>query len=184
MLYILQNFFQSGVTGKSYLTFEWTNQHGSGGNDDTNPHKMNSNIVLQYKCQWVPQTVDAETLRNGVNTNTPKFTASNKKDENAQQYQSRKNGDKDINRGLHESWDWYEKCKRRERNQGEDLLLTVQSKCINKKSIIIIINLSIIIIIIDKGLISGQIFAPLYASLCRSFNLSLFQYNQANWIKS
>ena len=123
MSYILQNFFQSGITGKSYLTFEWTNQHGSGGNDDTNPHKMNTNIVLQYMCQWVPETVDAETLRNGINTNTPKFTASNKKDENANQYTSRKNGDKDINRGLHESWDWYEKCRRRERNQGEDLIV-------------------------------------------------------------
>ena len=82
---------------------------------------MNSNIVLQFKCQSVPQTVDEETLRNGINTNTPKFTAAKKKDETSGDYDSRKNKDKDINSGLHESWDWYEKCSRRERNQGEVL---------------------------------------------------------------
>lgn len=80
---------------------------------------MNSNIVLQFKCQPVPQTVDDDTLRNGINTNTPKFIAAKKKDETSQDYSSRKDKDKDINRGLHESWEWYDKCRRRERNQGE-----------------------------------------------------------------
>lgn len=80
---------------------------------------MNSNIVLQFKCQPVPQTVDDDTLRNGINTNTPKFIAAKKKDETSQEYSSRKDKDKDINRGLHESWEWYDKCRRRERNQGE-----------------------------------------------------------------
>ena len=32
----------------TYLTLEWTNQHGCGGNEDTDPHKLNCNIVLQY----------------------------------------------------------------------------------------------------------------------------------------
>ena len=117
----LQNFFQSGVKGKSFLTFEWTNQHGSGGNDNTNPHKMNSNVVLQFTCQWAPGKVTVDTLRNGINTNTPTFTATNKKDETIQQYKTRKAGNMDINKGLHESWEWYDKCKRRERNQGKDL---------------------------------------------------------------
>ena len=89
-LNVFQNFFQSGGTdqGKTFLTFEWTNQHGSGGNDVTNPHKMNSNVVLQYMCQWVPgqdkPNGDVNTLRNGINTNTPKFTATTKKDAETQ----------------------------------------------------------------------------------------------------
>ena len=37
--------------GKTYLTVEWTIQHGCGGNEDTDPHKVNCNLVLQYMCQ-------------------------------------------------------------------------------------------------------------------------------------
>ena len=37
--------------GQSLLTVEWTNQHGCGGDEDTDPHKLNCNIVLQYMCQ-------------------------------------------------------------------------------------------------------------------------------------
>ncbi len=57
---VLQKYFQSsadgpknlaGDVGQSYLSFEWTNQHGCGGNEDTDPHKLNCNIVLQYMCQ-------------------------------------------------------------------------------------------------------------------------------------
>ena len=88
-----------------------------------NPHKMNSNVVLQYMCQSVPgqdkPNGNVYTLRNGINTNTPKFTATGKKDAETQaQYKQRKTGNMDINRGLHESWEWYDKCKRRERNKG------------------------------------------------------------------
>merc|ERR1711976_116893 len=39
------------TAGESYLTFEWTNQHGCGGNEDTDPHKQNCNLVFQYQCQ-------------------------------------------------------------------------------------------------------------------------------------
>ncbi|KAJ7333540.1 hypothetical protein OS493_017077 [Desmophyllum pertusum] len=131
------NFFQSGTKGKSFVTFEWTNQHGSGGNDVTNPHKMNSDVVLQYMCQWVPgqnkPNGDVDTLRNGENTNTPKFTATNKKDaESEADYKKRKNGNMDTARGLHESWEWYDKCKRRERNNG---LFTADQKLAGKESI-------------------------------------------------
>ena len=85
---------------------------------------MNGNIVLQYMCQWVPgqdkPDGDVDTLRNGINTNTPKFTATNKKDtEKLSEYKARKNGNMDKTRGLHESWEWYDKCRRRERNSGE-----------------------------------------------------------------
>eukprot|EP00912_Choanoflagellata_sp_UC4_P001276 UC4_evm1s798 len=37
-------------TGKSFLTIEWTNQHGCGGNEHTDPHKTNCNINIQYMC--------------------------------------------------------------------------------------------------------------------------------------
>lgn len=88
---------------------------------------MNSDVVLQYMCQWVPgqnkPNGDVDTLRNGENTNTPKFTATNKKDaESEADYKKRKNGNMDTARGLHESWEWYDKCKRRERNNGEILI--------------------------------------------------------------
>jgi len=46
-------YFQSeeGVTGaKTELSIEWTNQHGCGGNEHGDPHKLNCNIVLQYMC--------------------------------------------------------------------------------------------------------------------------------------
>mgnify|MGYP000049549289 FL=1 len=119
MLNPLQNFFQSGVQGgKSYLTFEWTNQHGSGGNDVTNPHKMNSDIVLQYMCQPAHDKLTGDSVRNGINTNTPNFKASNNKQESLASYRKRKAGNVDVNRGMHESWEWYDKCRRRERNQG------------------------------------------------------------------
>lgn len=90
---------------------------------------MNSNVVLQYTCQPVPgqdkPNGDVNTLRNGLNTNTPKFTATNKKDKETQaDYKARKNGNMDMNRGLHESWEWYDKCKRRERNKGEARLMS------------------------------------------------------------
>ena len=37
-------------TGRSQLTIEWTNQHGCGGNEQTDPNIDNCVIVLQYMC--------------------------------------------------------------------------------------------------------------------------------------
>lgn len=58
IIFLIQEYFQSGPfkqysegDGQSYLTFEWTNQHGCGGDENTDPHKQNCNIVLQYMCQ-------------------------------------------------------------------------------------------------------------------------------------
>ncbi|XP_028403206.1 protein DD3-3-like isoform X2 [Dendronephthya gigantea] len=83
----------SNNEGKSYLTVEWTNQHGCGDND------LNCNIVLQYKCQ--PQnTPSAFKLRNGYNTQT--------QSENGASYHL----------GLHERLEWYKECKTRQRNKG------------------------------------------------------------------
>ena len=33
------------------MTIEWTNQHGCGGNEDTDPQKQNCNMVLQFMCE-------------------------------------------------------------------------------------------------------------------------------------
>ena len=56
--YTFQHFFQSGPAankqtgaGGSHMTIEWTNQHGCGGNEDTDPQKQNCNMVLQFMCE-------------------------------------------------------------------------------------------------------------------------------------
>jgi hypothetical protein len=46
--------------GKSFMTVEWTNQHGCGDDD------LNCNIVLQYMCQVDGQVESHEKLRNGT----------------------------------------------------------------------------------------------------------------------
>lgn len=58
----LQRYFQSSPNAPTYLTIEWTNQHGCGGNEDDDAHKLNCNIVLQYMVmddcdpgmKWLP----------------------------------------------------------------------------------------------------------------------------------
>ena len=46
-----QKYFQSGPNADTLLTIEWTNQHGCGGNEDNDPHKLNCNLVIQYMVQ-------------------------------------------------------------------------------------------------------------------------------------
>lgn len=59
----------------SILPIQWTNQHGCGGADGSDPHTMNCNIVIQYACDTdVTQLDDKELtveLRDGVDTNSP-----------------------------------------------------------------------------------------------------------------
>ena len=33
------------------LQLEWTNQHGCGGNEENDPHKLNCNLVIQFMVQ-------------------------------------------------------------------------------------------------------------------------------------
>jgi len=53
LLYLIprQKYFQSGRDVDTNLLIEWTNQHGCGGNEDNDPHKLNCNIVIQYMVQ-------------------------------------------------------------------------------------------------------------------------------------
>ena len=59
-------YYESVPGGPSKVQLEWTNQHGCGGNEDDNPHKLNCNLVIQYMCQ--PEAARGpDTIRNGVN---------------------------------------------------------------------------------------------------------------------
>ena len=49
--------------GRSNLVVEWTNQHGCGGDEDDDPHKLNCNMVLQYMCQPGDETDNGELWR-------------------------------------------------------------------------------------------------------------------------
>ncbi|XP_071805956.1 protein DD3-3-like [Asterias amurensis] len=106
--------------GQSLMTMEWTNQHGCGGDENTDPHKLNCNIVLQYMCQVDAATAtgDVDTIRNGRTTNTQGHTRINNLNENQNAANNRKNNNVREDRGLHEKWDWYDKCYNRERNAG------------------------------------------------------------------
>ncbi|XP_074661736.1 protein DD3-3-like isoform X2 [Tubulanus polymorphus] len=108
-------YFQSGSAGKTLLDIEWTNQHGCGGNEDTDPHKQNCNIILQYMCQSDAGKLD--TLRNGQVTTSQEYTPP-PNTETTKQRSARKEKDVETNRVIQESWDWYDKCYSRERNKG------------------------------------------------------------------
>ncbi|BFZ08632.1 hypothetical protein BsWGS_11671 [Bradybaena similaris] len=114
-------YFQSGQwktmsddQGKSFLTVEWTNQHGCGGDQKNLQQKQNCALILQYMCQDDTGSPAADTLRNGVTTDTQVYTKPPKNNVLG----SRKNTDVKADRGLHEPWDWYNKCYLRERNAG------------------------------------------------------------------
>jgi len=44
-------YYNNEELGRSMLSVEWTNQHGCGGNEHNDPHKLNCNINIQYMCQ-------------------------------------------------------------------------------------------------------------------------------------
>ncbi|ESO96629.1 hypothetical protein LOTGIDRAFT_202874, partial [Lottia gigantea] len=109
-------YFQSEADAETILTVEWYNQHGCGGNEDDNPQKQNCRLVLQYMCQ--PEGTTEDVLRNGVVTNTQDYNRPPNSNYNLANRNSRKNNNVKADRGLQESWDWYEECFVRERNKG------------------------------------------------------------------
>jgi hypothetical protein len=54
-------YYSSNVDGSapSELTIEWTNQHGCGGDEHGDPHKLNCQIVMQYMCVPAISHIDA-----------------------------------------------------------------------------------------------------------------------------
>lgn len=205
------NYDKTTGKGASILPIEWTNQHGCGGNEHDDSHKLNCQIILQYMCLpvdgnidqvrdntnrecfiptatnpncddpstnanvnacpripyneemceeanflWLPAQVDDKwnalhdcsdtngigtgqrvasdgiagctgtwrqinddefMPRDGLNTNRQQFTNPSQGETPATRL-ARKNGDVDDNEGLHEPWEWYDECYRRERNRG------------------------------------------------------------------
>lgn len=122
-------FFQSGnylvkeaPKGRSELVVEWTNQHGCGGNEDTDPHKLNCNLVLQILCQDDSEDVapdDGITLRDGSSTdaqNYQKLTVNEKTKE--ADFITRRDNNVAANKGLNEAYFSYDDCARRQRNKG------------------------------------------------------------------
>jgi len=88
------------VGGLSYhvgseLTVEWTNQHSCGGPNN------NCELVLQYMC--------SPSLRNGIEETTIGFPFHNCEGDDC---------NTDLRRGMHETYEYYEHCYIRERNNG------------------------------------------------------------------
>ena len=60
--------------GESVMPIEWTNQHGCGENNDTDPTKCNCNIVIQMMCQPhddndpAPSESTKDMMRDGTST--------------------------------------------------------------------------------------------------------------------
>ena len=67
---IIQEYFQSGSNkGKTIIPIRWTSQHGSGGDEDINPNKLNANYVIQVLLQ-----PDGETTRSRIRDGTSQLT--------------------------------------------------------------------------------------------------------------
>jgi hypothetical protein len=88
----------------SQITVQWTDQHGCG----RNPGLM-CNLVLQYMCSQ-SNADDFNLLRDGTSTNTITNTPTGPTtlDQNSG----------DLLYGMHESYDYYQFCNARDRNQG------------------------------------------------------------------
>jgi len=88
----------------SILPVEWTNQHGCGGNEQTDPRGGNCNMVMQYMCDRDDtDPAMAVTMRDGTTTNT---------------VQENDDTSPDITTGIHESAQYYRECKTRAQNYG------------------------------------------------------------------
>ena len=103
----------------SVLQVEWTNQHGCGGNEASDPYKLNCDLILQYMCETGGDDASdsaggiirgAEMFRDGDTTTTPTVP---------KQYVSDTtlvtNADGYVR---HESANYYYECALRLRNQG------------------------------------------------------------------
>ena len=94
----------------SYLQIEWTNQHGCGSG---NPW-VNCEIIIQYACE---DTLNqgGSGVRDGTATNT---IGRNEDNNNNNGRKPRLAESQDQQYGQHESFEYYQDCKSRERNKG------------------------------------------------------------------
>jgi hypothetical protein len=117
MKYFTSSKLHKKGSGVSNLPIEWTNQHGCGGNEDDNPNKMNCNLVFQYMCE--PNTATGNEkfrMKDGIQRNTQNYQ-NPKSNENENEFINRKN-QVDVNRVYQESFESYDKCTQRDRNNG------------------------------------------------------------------
>jgi len=106
-------YFQSGSDGsKSKLILEWTDQHGC------NTDELNCQVVIQMMCQ-PENTNDQWPIKDGFTESTSIFTKPNSTGETLEDMEARRSSDAASNndRGVHESWDWYNHCYHRQRNK-------------------------------------------------------------------
>lgn len=113
-----QKYFQSSQKGSSFLKLEWTDQHGCGGSEDSDPTKQNCLIILQYMCQSSSDyTADnIYRLRDGLTTNIQDYTPT--ATDTLEANQQRKEQNVKLDRVINENWEWYDSCRLRERNAG------------------------------------------------------------------
>jgi hypothetical protein len=111
-------YFQSSAIESSILKLEWTEQHGCGGNENTDPTKQNCLLVLQYMCQAATdfQNDNLDRVRDGLTTETQTFTTMTTDTFDANN--ARKKSSVTLNRVLQETWESYDRCYYRERNKG------------------------------------------------------------------
>ena len=105
---------------KTSLMMEWTNDEGCGTNthSDNLQRQLNCNIVIQFNCR--PASVDDDDrdfMRDGTDHNTNEYHHSRRNPENKQDYDGRRNRVR-RERAVHETFEEYDKCYKRNRNEG------------------------------------------------------------------
>ena len=103
----------------SFLDIEWTNQHACGGTG--NQPNMFCQVVIQYMCR-PESTEEKDSMRDGVSRNRQDYEKP-RDNERQQEFENRKRNKVRDDRALHESFEWYDKCIERRRNQGENYVL-------------------------------------------------------------
>ena len=121
----------AGAVEESRLVVEWAHQHGCGANP-----KVQCNNVIQYMCMNQGDKDDypagdgdsdqdtkerANYMRDGINTLRQTYQGKGLHAKTDEEHLARLAGAYaalDANRGLHESFKWYDMCRYREANNG------------------------------------------------------------------
>ncbi|KAK2171036.1 hypothetical protein NP493_1112g00003 [Ridgeia piscesae] len=134
-------YFQSGPKykvldegqGRSHMTLEWTNQHGCGSGNK----RQNCNIVFQYMCEETVESdkgtpSDENMLRNGDTVRTAKYVPRTRPGETEAEMSTRRTQSVRTDSAQHESWQSYDNCVTRRRNEG--LFTADQTLAVDKMS--------------------------------------------------
>ena len=110
----------------SRIEMEWTVQHGCGGNEATDPNKLNCNMVVQYACDQDHYPTGAEykdvalstNLADGTNTDAPATVGCAAAGNKAGAVAAAETASDAAGNGRHESQGWYCECEARSQNKG------------------------------------------------------------------